>query len=40
MWEMRVKRYMDQEDILIDNINKLYVIVIGQCTPALILTIK
>ena len=37
---MRVKRYMDQGEILIENTNKLYSIVIGQCTPELRLTIK
>ena len=29
MWEMRVKWYMDREEILINNTNKLYGIVIG-----------
>ena len=40
MWKMRVKRYMDREEILIDNTNKLHGIVIGQCTPPLRSTIK
>ena len=40
MWDMRVKRYMDWEEILIDNTNKFYGIGIGQCTPPLILTTK
>ena len=40
MWEMRVKRYMDQEDILIYDTNKLYGIVIVQCTSPLRSTIK
>ena len=40
MWRMRVKRYMDLKDILIQNTNKLYGIVIGQCTPELISIIK
>ena len=37
---MRVKKYTDQEDILIENTNKLYGIFIGQCTPELRSTIK
>ena len=40
MWEIRVKRYINREEILIENTNKLYGIVIGQCTPALRATIK
>ena len=40
MWEMRVKKYMDREEVLTENVNKLYGIVIGQCTPPLRSTIK
>ena len=40
MWEMRVKTYIDREEVLEENANKLYGIVIGQCTPPLRLTIK
>ena len=35
MWEIRVKKYMDREEVLTENTNKFYVIVIGQCTPPL-----
>ena len=31
-WEMRVNKYMDREEVLTENANKLYGIVIGQCT--------
>ena len=40
MWEIRVKKYMDREEVLTENANKLYGIVIGQCTPPLRSTIK
>ena len=40
MWKMRVNKYMDREEFLTENANKLYGIVIGQCTPPLGLTIK
>ena len=40
MWEMRVKKYIYREEVLIENENKLYGIVIVQCTPPLKLTIK
>ena len=40
MWEMRVKKYIDREQVLTENANKLYSIVIGQCTPPLRSTIK
>ena len=40
MWEMRVKKYIYREEVLIENANKLYGIVIVQCTPTLRLTIK
>ena len=40
MWEIRVKKYMDRKEVLTENANKLYDIVIGQCTPPLISTIK
>ena len=40
MWEMRVNKYMDREEVLTENSNKLYGIVIGQCTPPLRSIIK
>jgi len=40
IWEMRVKRYLDQEEILQENVNKLHGLMIGQCMPALHSTIK
>ena len=40
MWEIRVKKYMDREEVLTENANKLYGIVIRQCTPPLRSTIK
>ena len=35
MWEIRAKKYMDREEVLTENANKLYGIVIVQCTPPL-----
>ena len=40
MWEMRVKKYMGGEEVLTENANKLYGMVVGQCTPPLRSTIK
>ena len=40
MWEIRFKQYMDREEILVENTNNLYGIVIRECTPPLISTIK
>ena len=40
MWEMRVKKYIDREEVLTENANKLCGIVIGQCTPPLRSKIK
>ena len=40
MWEIRVKKYMDTEEVLTENSNKLYGIVIVKCTPPLRPTIK
>ena len=40
MWEMRVKKYIDREEVLAENTKNLYGIVIGQCTPPLSSTIK
>ena len=40
MWEMRVKKYIDRDEVLTLNANKLYGIVIGQCTPPLTSKIK
>ena len=40
IWEIRVKKYMDREEVLTENANKLYGIVIGKCTPPLTSTIK
>ena len=40
LWELRVKKYMDREEVLTENANTLYGIVIGQCTPPLRSTIK
>ena len=40
MWEIRVKKYIDREEVLAENTNKLNSIVIGQCTPPLRSTIK
>ena len=40
MLEMQVKKYIDREEVLAENANKLYCIVIGQCTPPLRSTIK
>ena len=40
MWEIRVKKYMDREEVLTENTNKLYGIFIGKFTPPLRSTIK
>ena len=40
MWEIRVNKYIDREEVLTENSNKLYVIVIGKCTPPLRSKIK
>ena len=40
MWEMRVKKYLERKEVLTENANKLYGIVIGKCTPTLRLKIK
>ena len=40
MWEIQVKKYMDREEVLSENANNLYGIIIGQCTPPLRSTIK
>ena len=40
MWEIRVKKYMDREEVPTESANKLYGIVIGQCMPPLRSTIK
>ena len=40
VWEMRLKRYLDREDVLTENINRLYGIMIGQCTPSLLSTMR
>ena len=40
MWEMQVKKYIDREQVLTENANKLYSIVIGQCKPPLRSTMK
>ena len=40
MWELRIKRYLDREETLEQNILKLYAITLGQCTPALQSTLK
>ena len=40
MWETRVNKYIDREEVLTENARKLYSIVIGQCTPPLRSTIK
>ena len=40
MWGIRVEKYIHREEVLTENANKLYGIVIGQCTPPLRLTIK
>jgi len=39
-WKMRFKQYMSQEEISAENVTKLYVLVIGQCTPALRSSLK
>jgi len=39
-WKMQLKRYMDHEDNLSENIVKLFGVVYGQCTLALKATIK
>ena len=40
VWEMKIKRYLDREDQLGENINKIYGLVIGQCTIALLSTLR
>ena len=40
MWEMRLRRYLDREEILHENIHKLDGLVIGQCTPDLHSVVK
>jgi len=40
MREMRLKRYLDREETLSENMHRLYGIIIRQCTPSLCLTIK
>ena len=35
-----MNKYLDREDIMQENRNKMYVIVIGYCSPSLQLTIK
>ena len=40
VWEMKIKRYLDNEDRLRENINKIYGLVIGQCTIALLSTLR
>ena len=37
---MRVKKYIDREEVLTENLNKLFSIVIGKCTTPLKSTIK
>jgi len=34
-WKMRFKQFMSREEILDENVMKLYGLIIGQCTPAL-----
>jgi len=38
--KLRLKRYLDREELLTGNIVKLYGIIYGQCTPALKSTVK
>ena len=40
VWEMKIKRYLDREDRLCENMNKIYGLVIGQCTIALLSTLR
>jgi len=39
-WELKLKRYLDREELLYENMNKLYRIVLRQCTSALRSTLK
>ena len=40
MWEMKVKRFLDKEETLQSNVNKICGLVIGQFTSSLKSTIK
>ena len=40
MWEIKLNKYLDIEDIIQENKNKMYVIVVGQCSPSLYSTVK
>ena len=35
IWELKVKKYLDREEKLEKNTNKIYALTIGQCTPVL-----
>ena len=32
-WEIKLKKYLDRQEIIQENKNKMYTIVIGQCIP-------
>ena len=40
MWEIKLKKYLDEEYIIQENKNKMYVIVIGHCISSLQSKIK
>ena len=35
LWELKAKKYLEKDEMLQQNVNKLYAIIIGQCSPAL-----
>ena len=40
MWEIKLKKYIYREEIMQENRNKIYAIVIGKCIPSLQSTSK
>ena len=40
IWEIKLNKYLDREEIMQDNKNKMYAIVIVNCSPSLQSTIK
>ena len=35
LWELKAKNYLEKEETIQQNVNKLYAIIIGQCSPVL-----
>jgi len=40
IWELKVKHFLNREEELLENIIKIYGLAIGQCMPALKITLK